>query len=237
MIIVGCEYAGKTTLVQEIVKWWEGIAGVRIGYHDHFTFPQGGAQKHPPPGQADLPEEELEKLRTLSPEAKEIFQRMNIEYHLGSGFTGDDDLILVGFHIEEAVYAPLYYGYGYTKIYGDREFYVRYVDYEIMKHRPDTVLVLLKASPDTIAKRMKEKTHYDNIVQEKDIEHVLERFEEEYRKSLIRRKFTIDTTNKTVEETLRDFVKSMELGSHFRPIDTNRMLQHQAIKKWMNTRK
>ena len=235
MIIVGCEYAGKTTLVQEIVRWWEEIAGVRIGYHDHFTFPQGGAQRHPPPGQADLPEEELEKLRALSPEAKEIFQRTNIEYHLSSGFTGDDDLILVGFHIEEAVYAPLYFGYGYPKIYGDRECYVRAVDYDIMKHRPDTVLVLLKALPETILKRMNGNPHYDNVVQEKDIEHVLERFEEEYYRSLIRRKFTIDTTNKTVEETLLDFVKSMEQGSHFRPIDTNRILQHQVLMKSVNT--
>ena len=41
-----------------------------------------------------------------------MFQRYVIEYHLGTSFYEYPDHGLVGFHIEEAVYAPLYYGYG-----------------------------------------------------------------------------------------------------------------------------
>ena len=39
LILVGCEYAGKTTLANEIVKWIDHTMGGARGFHDHFTIP------------------------------------------------------------------------------------------------------------------------------------------------------------------------------------------------------
>ena len=38
LILVGCEYAGKTTLANEIVKWIDKTLGGARGFHDHFTI-------------------------------------------------------------------------------------------------------------------------------------------------------------------------------------------------------
>ncbi len=39
LIIVGCEYTGKTTLGDNIVKWTDSNVGIGRGFHDHFTIP------------------------------------------------------------------------------------------------------------------------------------------------------------------------------------------------------
>ena len=62
---------------------------------------------------------------------------------------------------------------------GDRQVIGRHLELRFMKHAPDTVLVHVKASPEVIRRRMKESPHKHPLVQEKDVEHVLERFEEE----------------------------------------------------------
>ena len=41
LILVGCEYAGTTTLAEEIVKWRDKVMGPPtplgiVTYHDHF---------------------------------------------------------------------------------------------------------------------------------------------------------------------------------------------------------
>jgi len=56
---------------------------------------------------------------------------------------------------------------------------------------------------------MKEDPHQNAVLQEKDIELVLQRFEEEYWDSLIRRRFSIDTSTATVEESLNEFVSQI----------------------------
>lgn len=81
----------------------------------------------------------------------------------------------------------------------------RAMEREIMEAANDTVLVLMKASPEVITRRMKESPHTPGLVQEKDIEHMLQRFEEEYSRTLLRRKFELDTTTATVQETLAEF--------------------------------
>ena len=63
------------------------------------------------------------------------------------------------------------------------------------------------------------------MVQEKDIEHVLQRFEEEYRDSLIRKKFALDTSDVTVEQTLAEFAG--EIKNHLSEADRLRLLAHQ----------
>ena len=150
-----------------------------------------------------------------------------IDYHLQPAFYSDPDHNLVGFHIEEAVYAPLYYGYGGKGQYAERTTLARAVEKTIMEKAPDTVLILLNASAEVIAKRMRENLHPRPVVLEQDIAHVLQRFDEEYQNSLIRRKFVLDTTTTTVAETLQQFATQIE--PYLTDTDRLRMLAHKAL--------
>ena len=118
---------------------------------------------------------------------------------------------MVGFHIEEAVYAPLYYGYGGPGEYADRRVLARSVEAHIMEKAPETVLILLKASAEVIARRMRENPHPKGLLQEQDIEYVLRRFEEEYNSSLIRKRFALDTSEATIDDTFSEFVTNIQL--------------------------
>lgn len=125
-----------------------------------------------------------------------------------------DDYVLVGLQLDEAVYAPLYYGYG--RPWEDAEVVGLAHHYEahIMEHMPYLVQVLVKASPEIIASRLKENPHKHGLLKEGDemvteIKHVLERFDEVAAKSLIRTKITLDTSASTVEETVAEFVEKM----------------------------
>ena len=215
LILVGCEYAGKTTLGNEITGWIGQTLGGGRSFHDHFTIPS-----------PELEGTDRDLVVNATPRFKEMFQRYQMNYHLHPSFYSDPDHLLTGFHIEDAVYAPLYYEYGGPAEYAERTMLARAMEREIMEVAPDTVLVLMKASPDVIARRMKESPHSPGLVQEKDIEHVLERFEEEYSRTLLRRKFELDTTTATVQETLAEF------GEKVMPTLTDRdrlrLLVHQA---------
>ena len=145
-------------------------------------------------------------------------------YHLNPAFYADHDNIMVGFHIEDAVYAPLYYGYGED---GSRSAIARSLENYIMEHARDTVLVLLKASPQVIARRMKANPHPRGVLKEKDIEHVLGRFEEEYAASTLRYRLTLDTTTASEQETLGQFVE--DIKSHLSERDRTRLLAHRAF--------
>ncbi len=220
LIIVGCEYAGKTTLANEIVEWTGRTMGGGRTFHDHFTIPS-----------SEFNEEEKEQFLALSPRLKEAFQRYVIEYHTHDSFYQDPDHNLVGLHIEEAVYAPMYYGYsghaGDVRGATSRSTFARTVDRQIMTRAPDTVLVLLKASPEVIFRRMKEAPHDRQVVREEDVEEVLGRFDEEFKASLIRHKITLDTSTATVEETLDEFVTKIE--PLLTEADRLRILVHQSL--------
>ncbi len=212
LILVGCEYAGKTTLANQIVQWTERTFGSARTFHDHFTLPCD-----------EFSDADQEQLLALSPTLKELFQRYMMNYHFHKEFYADPDHNLVGFHIEEAVYAPLYYGYGegtYTATS-----MARAMDKDIMEHAPDTVLILLRARLEIIAQRMQQQPHERQVVQEKDIEHVLQRFEEEYNATLIRKKFALDTSDVPVEETLGEF--AAQIKKHLSQADRLRLLAHQ----------
>ena len=95
-----------------------------------------------------------------------------------------------------------------------------------MAKAPETVLVLLKASVEVITQRGRENPHKRGVVQEKDIAYILQRFEEEYQSSLIRKRFMLDTTTATVEETLKEFVVQIE--PHLMSADHLRLLNHRS---------
>ena len=70
------------------------------------------------------------------------------------------------------------------------------------------MLVLLKATPEVIRERMRTAPHSRTVLRDEDVEHVLERFEYHYGHSLLRYKFTLDTSDATPDETLREFIES-----------------------------
>ena len=215
LILIGAEYAGKTTLANAITAWLKETTGGGRTFHDHFTIPP-----------AELPEAEEQEFLRMSPELQAMYQRYSQEYHLLPSFYADSDHMLVGFHIEEAVFAPLYYSYGDSD---DFSAAARAMEHRIIKQAPDTVLILLKASPDVIAKRMRETPHKHLVLKEQDIEHVLQRFEEEYEQSLLDRKFVLDSTSATVAETLAEF--AARIDPFLSQSDRLRMMTHQALQQ------
>jgi hypothetical protein len=93
-----------------------------------------------------------------------------------------------------------------------------------MEMAPDTVLVLVKASPEVIRQRRAESPHPREILKDADVETVLRRFEEEYQRSGLRRRFVLDTTTATVEETFQEFLRKME--PHLTQEDRLALLMH-----------
>ena len=206
LILVGCEYAGKTTLASGIVQWTNRTAGEGRGFHDHFAIPNH-----------ELSPESKEHLMAAPPQLKEMFQRFMVAHHLSRDFFIGPDQNFIGFHIEEAVYAPLYYGYGgknsraeFRSGEGQRTKMARAVERELVRIAPETVLVLLKAAPDVVRQRMRDDPHEHQVIRDEDVERVLARFEEEFQWSVIRNKFDIDTSAKAPEETLGEFTERFE---------------------------
>jgi len=202
LIMVGCEYVGTSSLIQEISGWVERAMGGKMGIHDHWKAPQLSHAEHT--------KEENEGFLALSPNLRESFQRYHMEYHLSPSFYHDADHTMVGFHIDEAVYAPLYYGYGAPNEYGDREQAARTTEASLLEIARDTVLILLKASPEVIRARMKADPHANALVTDGDVEKVLAAFEDQHTRSLLRKKIVIDNTDQTVSESLADFVTQIQ---------------------------
>ncbi len=247
LMLAGCEYSGTTTLSYAIAKWVRENMGERIGYHDHWKLPH--INHAPIQTQAELDEvfeawaegrgedptysgltpHEQELFNALTPRIKECFQRYHIEYHISQDFYSQPHHNIIGMQYDEAVYAPLYYGYGGPGQYADRELVARRTEEKIMRAAPDTVLVLTKAAPEVIAARMSESPHPHTVLQEKDIEYVLEKFEDQYERSLIMSKFTVDTSTATVEESLSEFVSKYE--PLLTDADRTRILVHKARQK------
>ena len=225
LVFVGCEYTGKSTLAEKVMKWAEETVGGTSHFHDHMSVPS-----------SELTPEAQESLLTVHPQALEMLQRYMITYHVSDAFYSYPDHNLMGLVIEEAVYAPLYYGYGCKNSgapqrspEGQRTEMARQMEAVMLERAPGTVQILFKASPEAIRKRMVDAPHRHQLVQEADVEQVLERFEEEFNASLIERRLVLDTTTATVEETLAEFVENYE--PFHTEADRERMRQHRAAKE------
>ena len=211
LIITGCEHVGKTTLADGVSRWLADVTGYSRTFHDHFTVPS-----------PEVADEDRELFMRMSPAFKERFQRYQIAYHGGGAFLSDADHLLVGYHIEEAVFAPLYYGYGGRGQYAERSSFARHIEQDIMKDAPDTIMVLLTARPEVIKERMRrdpmprdQKGRRPGVLREEDVEHALQRFQEEFGASLIRKRFVIDNSELSPEETLSEFIwKVQKFLSH-----------------------
>ena len=213
LIIIGCEYAGTTTLARGIQEWVDStMEGGMLLFHDHWKIPfTSGHQEHDPP--LALDNEEQEQVLAMSPKLKEMYQRYSLYYHVAPGAVRNKDYMSVGLHIEESIYGPLYFGYGIQgpwPIGVERRIVQDIVETHILEFAPDMTLALVKASPDVIARRMRDDPHPRQIVPEKDIELVSRKSEEEFERSRIPNKIALENTTTTPEETLAEFVRQFE---------------------------
>ena len=130
---------------------------------------------------AALSEEWADDVRALKPWLLEQLQRIMVWRHMHHTVIEEDasDSIQVGLHYAEAVYAPLYYGYGRDS-FSDRRRRARQWDRALLEFAPETILVLLRASPEAIRERMRAAPRPDGVPREEDIGKVIDLFEEQY---------------------------------------------------------
>jgi len=208
VILMGCEYAGKSTLAQNLSRLIteemdDPLPMHQNGWHDHFVLPFSSTSI----GEGD---EDAEQILQMKPSLLEKFSRYLTYYHFQHVISTDNHHLLTNWYYGDAVYAPLYYGYGAPGAYADRQAMARMLDAEVMRSMPDMVLVQMVAGPETIRRRMQEGRHEYCFLKEEDVETVLRRFREEYQASLIRRKFTLDTSGRSSEETFAEFMQQMK---------------------------
>ena len=238
LILTGIEYAGKRTLGIEISRWWakqtgqEFLEPPHFAFHDHFTLPHVvhamGHEDHKTQTEKDL--------LNANPGLQQLLQLYNIGNKFGQGYYDMPDLFLIDWYYSDAVYASLYYGYGGPGQYAERQRIARSFDAQVNVHMSDMVLVLMKASPETIRRRFEEakspfpSRHAETLFQAKDAEIVLERFEEQYESSLIPKKFVLDTTAASVQDSLAEFKQQIK------PFITNqdrlRLLTREILERW-----
>ena len=185
VIAIGCEYTGVTTLLDGLMDWGHEH-GINHHLDDHFTIPD---RQH-------LAPEDKETMVNLSPALKERFQRMQLVYHIRL-MHRFDHILLGGFHIEEAIYGPLYYYPGGVASE------IREYEEEMPK---DAILVHLTASPEVIQKRMETAPHEYPLIKKGDIPMLLDRFQQEFDASLIPNKLQIDTSDLAPDALLRTFL-------------------------------
>jgi hypothetical protein len=73
---------------------------------------------------------------------------------------------------------------------------------------------------------MHEVEHPKSLFEEKDVEYVLARFQEEFDNSLIRQRFAIDTTTATLDESLDEFTQKVDY--YITPEDRQRIAGFRA---------
>ena len=231
LIIAGCEYSGTTTLSQTFGDWGAAnMEGGRWGpneYHDHWKLPHVSNFSPPAPDEVanvvacypdtkygdytrtGLTHEEQAQIMALSPKLKEMLQRYHLQYHLHPSFYAQDDHIMVGAHIDEGILGPIYFDYGGDGQYADRRPSMRHYEEQILGLAPDTILVLVTASAEVIRRRMKDNPHLAGALQDADVEHVLERHEEEYADSLLLHKTRLDTSSASIQESTDEIIEKI----------------------------
>ena len=238
LILTGIEYAGKRTLGIEISRWWaeqtgeEFLEPPHLSFHDHFTLPHLVHTM----GHEDHREKTEMELRNANPGLQQLMQIYNINNKFTRGYLEMPDLFLIDWYYSDAVYAPIYYGYGGPGQYADRQMIARKFDAEVNELMPDMIFVLMKASAETIRNRVKEgkspfpSRHQHTYFDVKDTEIVLERFDEQFEKSLITNKFILDTTADTVDESLQQF--KQQIKPFIFSKDRIRLLNKDILEKW-----
>ena len=124
-----------------------GRAGPRpIQWHNHFVVPRldghlivhaAGDRTVIGKEAADLNTAEDEaQIIALRPSVLEQLQRHNIWRHLHPDLFRDDDTFFINHYYADAVYAPLYYGYGQPGTFSNRSARARAWDTELLERAP-----------------------------------------------------------------------------------------------------
>ena len=201
-IFVGIEYVGKSTLIELLHSYYQHL---KINTHldDHFTIPDASLS----PASRDV-------LVGLPDDIKERMQRMQIQYHVDV-IKNYPNTLISGWHIEEAIYSAMYGTDPESPYYGNYHYgFQRLYESQVLEaHLPDIVLVHMIASDAAISERMHDFPHQYQIIQEKDISEIKQRFEEEVNKSLFTqkgRRIVLDTTGKSPQESLDELLEQTE---------------------------
>ena len=221
LLVIGCEYAGKTTLARRISRWMIESTGLPyVRWHDHFVVPR--LDRHlivhagtdaPVVGkdEADLnTAEDEEQILSLRPSVLEQLQRHNVWRHLHPDLFREEDILFVNHYYAEAVYAPLYYGYGEPGSFADRRGRARAWDRELLLRAPDIVLVLVECSAEVIRDRMNRSRRPRCILHDQDVDRVIDSFRREFEASLIPSKFTLDASEASPDEVFASFRRQIE---------------------------
>lgn len=219
LLIVGAEFTGTTTLANAFHKWKKEEMGCGFTHiHDHFKIPF--VSGHP----NDTTLEEQKMILALTPKLKEMYSRYGLHYHV-QHYSAVDNLD-IGLHIEDAVYAPLYFGFGRPdQDFERREFIFNHVEELIKAVNSDPVVIVhVKAEPEVIRQRMKEHNRVNAVLQEKDIDEVLRLFDEGVAKSTLGPTIALDTSTASVEESVNEFADKVQ--PHLTAQDRERIATH-----------
>ena len=220
LILVGCEYVGTTKLANAIDDWMASSMGVRFSLiHDHWKIPHTSG--HP---DDSTPEEQAWRLKA-TPKFKEMHQRHSLYYHVQANTFNAPDGMVIGGAIEDAVYGPMFFGYGGKDHRLNREVVMHQWENTILRFTQDTVLVHVTADSDVIEQRMADDPHENMIISPDDIEKVKDRFAELVDWSLLANKIVIDNSG-SMEETMSEFVRKIE--PFLTDFDRSRMDEHSS---------
>jgi len=226
VILAGIEYVGSTTISRMLSDWKLKNMGEPFFMglvHDHSKLPHTSG--HPD----DTTLEEQEQILNLSPKLKEMYHRYGMYYHIHH-YVQEDDLS-VGFHIEEAVYARRYYGYGLDGEQFDRNNVFVGIENRIKQITTDPIITVhMVASPDIIESRMfalkDHPEHTNSPLQVEDIEDVMADYQYFISKSDIGPVVKVDTSIDTPEDTLEEVVTLLD--PYFTKTDLERIENHKG---------
>jgi hypothetical protein len=231
ILMMGCEYSGTTTLAIEISKWIERVVGGAIhgglSFHDHFKLIDDGHVG--PGGPRAVSEDDRKESLAFSGRHRQSYKHYMMTYHTQPTFFADPHHLMIGMHFDDEVYGPKYLGYGQDQA----DFLHRlsnHFELKILEYGPDTILIQVKASPEAVRRRMRESPHPRALVQESDVEEILARFEALYQASnvgTLGRRFVLDTSSASVEETMAEFVEKIK--SRLSDTDRLRILSRRLI--------
>ena len=221
LVLAGCEYVGTTTVANAIDDWMADKMGARFSLiHDHWKIPHTSG--HPD----DSTPEEQAWLLQATPKFKEMHQRHSLYYHVQANSFRNGDHMMVGGHIEDAVYGPMYFGYGGEGQHHDRRMVMHQVENTILHFTSSTVVVHITADTDVIRQRMQDDPHESQVIKEGDIDAVKDRFGELVGWSMLGSKITLDNSG-PVEDTIEEFQRKIE--PYLSDLDRSRILAHAAL--------
>ena len=226
VILAGIEYVGSTTISRMLSDWKLKNMGEPFFMglvHDHSKLPHTSG--HPD----DTTLEEQQQILNLSPKLKEMYHRYGMYYHIHH-YVQEDDLS-VGFHIEEAVYARRYYGYGLDGEQFDRNNVFVGIENRIKQITTDPIITVhMVASPDIIESRMfalkDHPEHTNSPLQVEDIEDVMADYQYFISKSDIGPVVKVDTSIDSPEDTLEQVVTLLD--PYFTKTDLERIENHKG---------